>query len=102
MSHVTANTMMPIIQNVSKQGRIPASVRSGIVLGATSRQYAMMEGLLVSGSKGSEKASEAPIVAEGQYVGAPVMKRGADKKSVAPPTPATKMPKGQLYPVASS
>ena len=102
MSQVTSSTFMPIIQNPSKQGRVPASVRSGIVMGATSRQYAMMEGLLAGGSKGGEKASEAPIVAEGQYVGAPVMKKGASKKSVAPPTPATMSPKGQLYPVGSS
>jgi hypothetical protein len=71
-------------------------------MGATSRQYAMMEGLLAGGSKGGEKASDAPIVAEGQYVGAPVMKRGSSKKSVAPPTPMTKEPKGMVYPVGSS
>jgi hypothetical protein len=94
--------MMPIVNNPSKQGRIPASVRSGVVLGASSRQYQMMEGLLVGGSKGGEKASEAPIVAEGSAVGAPVMKKGGSKKSVAPPTPATMSPKGQLYPVGSS
>lgn len=102
MSHVTSHTMMPIIHNPSKQGRIPASVRSGIVMGASSRQYQMMEGLLVGGSKGGDKASEAPIVAEGQYVGAPVMKKGASKKSVAPPTPKTKEHLGMDYPVGAS
>ena len=96
------HTQLPGLQNPSKKDRIPASVRSGIVMGATSRQYAMMEGLLMSGSKGGEKASEAPIVAEGQYVGAPVMPKNASKKSVAPPTPATKSPKGMLYPVGQS
>jgi hypothetical protein len=102
MSQVTSHSFMPIIQDPSKQGRIPASVRSGIVLGASSRQYQMMEGLLSGGSKGGEKASEAPIVAEGQYVGAPVMPKNASKKSVAPPTPATKTPKGMVYPVGAS
>ena len=93
---------LPIIHDPSKRDRIPATVRSGIVMGATARQYQMMEGLLMSGSKGSEKASEAPIVAEGQYVGAPVMPKNASKKSVAPPTPKTKEPKGMLYPVGAS
>jgi hypothetical protein len=102
MSHVTSHSFMPIIQDPSKQGRIPASVRSGIVMGASSRQYQMMEGLLAGGSKGGEKASEAPIVAEGQYVGAPVMPKNASKKSVAPPTPKTKEHKGMLYPVSAS
>lgn len=102
MSQVTSKSFMPIIQNPSKKDRVPASVRSGIVLGATSRQYAMMEGLLTGGSKGGEKASEAPIVAEGQYVGAPVMPKNASKKSIAPATPATKSPKGMLYPVGAS
>lgn len=102
MSQVTSQSFMPIIHNPSKRDRIPASVRSGIVLGASSRQYAMMEGLLHGGSAGGEKASEAPIVAEGQYVGAPVMRKGGDKKSVAPPTPKTKEHKGMLYPVGQS
>jgi hypothetical protein len=93
---------MPVLQNPSKKDRIPASVRSGIVLGASARQYQMMEGLLVGGSKGGEKASQAPILAEGQYVGAPVMPKGASKKSVAAPTPDTKSPKGMLYPVGAS
>ena len=93
---------MPIVHNPSKQGRVAASVRSGIVMGASSRQYQMMEGLLHGGSKGGDKASEAPIVAEGSAVGAPVMKKGGSKKSVAPPTPATKEPKGMVYPVGQS
>ena len=93
---------MPIIHDPSKRDRVPASVRSGIVLGASARQYQMMEGLLSGGSKGGAKASEAPIVAEGQYVGAPVMPKGGSKKMVAPPTPATKEPKGMLYPVGQS
>jgi cyanophycinase-like exopeptidase len=96
------HTQLPVLQNPSKKDRIPASVRSGIVMGATSRQYAMMEGLLMGGSKGGEKASQAPIVAEGQYVGAPVMPKNASKKSVAPPTPETKSPLGMLYPVGQS
>lgn len=93
---------MPIVQNPSKKDRIPASVRSGIVLGASARQYQMMEGLLSGGSAGGDKASEAPIRAEGSAVGAPVMKKGGSKKSIAPPTPATKEPKGMLYPVGAS
>jgi len=99
MSHITH---MPILHNPSKRDRIPASVRSGIVLGASARQYSMMEGLIHSGSKGGEKASKEPIVAEGQYVGAPVMPKGHSKKSVAPPTPKTKEHLGMDYPVAAS
>jgi hypothetical protein len=80
-------THLPLATPSAKESKMSATVHSGIVRNATVRQYAMMEGIVKDPSdKGSRDRFE-PIVAEGQYVGAPTMPKGSKK-------PAMRGPKG--------
>jgi hypothetical protein len=80
-------THLPLATPSAKQPEMSKTVHSGIVRNATVRQYAMMEGLVKDPSEPGTRDRLEPIVAEGQYVGAPTMPKGSKK-------PAMRGPKG--------
>jgi hypothetical protein len=80
-------THLPLATPSAKQPEMSATVHSGIVRNATVRQYAMMEGIVKDPSDPKSRDKFEPIVAEGQYVGAPTMPKGSSK-------PAMRGPKG--------
>jgi hypothetical protein len=91
----------PIIQNASGDAGLPRNVVEGLLNNAVVNvgQMKMIDGLISDSSRGGDKASQAPIVATGSYVGAPSMPRGA---SIKARNPKTSKPAGQMLPVGQN
>ena len=78
-------THLPLATPSAKQPEMSKTVHSGIVRNATVRQYAMMEGLVKDPSDPKSRDRFEPVVAEGQYVGAPTMPKGSKKPAMHGP-----------------
>jgi hypothetical protein len=89
-----------VIQHPSGDKGLPKVVVDGLLDTALNfRQAQYVDGLIHDTGKGSKMASMEPIRAEGSYVGAPTMPRGAKAKGFSP---KTKGHAGMLLPVGQN
>ena len=93
-------THLPLATPSAKKPEMSSTVHSGIIRNATVRQYGMMEGLVKDPSDPGSRDRFEPIVAEGQYVGAPTMPKGSKKSAMHGPKGGFKA--GMVKPVGQN